>query len=232
MSENFAPPSRDPADDNTLLGMLRVAMNKQLMSTDDMLPARVIAFDREKNRAQVLPLIEMISTAGERVSRAQIASVPVMQIGGGGFILNFNLKPGNLGWIKANDRDISLFLQSYAQTAPNTKRLHCFEDAVFIPDVMTGYTINEEDAENAVLQTLDGSCRVAIWADRVKITAPLVVLDTPTTEITGDVTIAGDVDLAGTLTTPEDVVAAGISLNSHTHGGVEPGAGNTGGPNP
>lgn len=41
------------------------------------------------------------------------------------------------------------------------------------------------------------------------------------------VTINGDVRLNGTLTASEDVVAAGISLKSHKHGGVQPGGGQT-----
>jgi phage baseplate assembly protein gpV len=226
MVENYAPPSRDPADEDSLLGVLRVAFDKFLMETDDMLPARVIAYDRQANRAQVQPLVQMVSTLGQRVNRGVLSSVPVLQYGGGGFVLSFNLKEGDLGWIKASDRDISLFLQSYALAAPNTKRLHDFSDAVFIPDVMRGYAINGEDAENAVLQTLDGTCRVALWSDKIKLTAPSVVVDTPLA------TFTGNVQVDGTLHADVDVVADDISGKSHTHGAVMPGAGNSGGPNP
>ena len=49
----------------------------------------------------------------------------------------------------------------------------------------------------------------------------------------GDVTIDGDLTVQGaaqvdeTLTATEDVVADGISLTGHTHGGVQPGAADT-----
>jgi len=145
-----------------------------------------------------------------------------MQFGGGGFVLNFNLKPGNLGWIKASDRDISLFLQTFKENAPNTLRLHSFQDAVFIPDVMTGYTINGEDAENAVLQTVDGSVRVAVWADRVKLTAGAASLT-----ITADgSTFAGPVNM------PDGAVINAIPFVTHKHTGVTTGGGNTGNPTP
>lgn len=74
-------------------------------------------------------------------------------------------------------------------------------------------------------------------------------------EITGDFTLNGNMQVNGNITctgtiaagnftglgggamtsstnieTTEDVVAGGISLNSHTHGGVTTGGGNTGGP--
>lgn len=44
------------------------------------------------------------------------------------------------------------------------------------------------------------------------------------------VTINGDITLNGTLTASEDVIADGISLKTHRHGGVQPGSGQSGGP--
>lgn len=53
---------------------------------------------------------------------------------------------------------------------------------------------------------------IILHRDRIEITAPQGL------EIIGDVNVTGD------------VIANGISLVNHTHGGVEPGAGNTGAP--
>lgn len=188
-----APPSGDPADDDSLAGTLRAAFRKFMQQTDDMLPAVVTAYDRAKNRAQVTPCIAVLTTDGRAIPRAQIASVPVMQFGGGGVVLNFNLKPGDLGWIKASDRDISAFLQSFRQSPPNTLRLHSFQDAVFIPDVMRGWTIAGEDAEAAVLQTLDGSAKVAVAPGRVAMTVggKSVTVTPAGTTITGGLIVDG-----------------------------------------
>lgn len=168
---NQAPPSIDPANQDSLIGIMRAAFAKLMQDTDDMLPAKVVSFDRGANRAQVQPLIRVVSTSGETIPRAQIASLPVLQVGGGGMVMLYNLKPGDLGWIKANDRDVSLFLQSYSESPPNTFRKHSFSDAIFVPDVMRGWALNGEDAENAVLQTLDGNTRIALWPSKVKISA-------------------------------------------------------------
>ncbi|MFC0669465.1 phage baseplate assembly protein V [Azotobacter chroococcum] len=46
----------------------------------------------------------------------------------------------------------------------------------------------------------------------------------------GGVTILGDVTITGLVTVSEDVVAAGISLVQHVHGGVLSGGATTGGP--
>lgn len=46
----------------------------------------------------------------------------------------------------------------------------------------------------------------------------------------GGVTILGNVDITGTVTVSEDVLAAGISLVNHVHGGVHSGPSTTGAP--
>ena len=220
MADQHSNPSRDPANDASLLGMARQVLDKFLQQIDDCLPARVLSYDRATNRARVVPIVKLLTTEGRQVGRAQIASIPVMQFGGNGVVLSFDLKAGDLGWIKANDRDISLILQSYRDNAPNTLRKHSFSDAVFIPDVMHGVTVDAEDAHHAVLQTLDGLVRVAIWPDRIKMTAgDLVVMIGPDEiQVTGHVKFTGGIEIDG------------IEFGTHVHTGVTPGGGTTGEP--
>jgi len=173
MTEGYAPPSRNPADNDTLTGLLRLVLTKFLQATDDMLPAQVIAYDVETNMAQVQPIIQMVSTTSQVIPRAQVASVPVLQMSGGGFVMRFPINSGDLGWIKANDRDISLFKQTMQQAQPNTQRKHSFEDAIFIPQTAWSLiTLASEDAGNAVFQNDDGTVKIALWPDLIKILAP------------------------------------------------------------
>jgi len=230
-----APPSIDPADEGTLLGVFKLVLSKFLANTDDCLPAIVKGYDRASNRATVQPLIQKVSTINQTFSRAPVASVPVFQIGGGNVALLFNINPGDLGWIKATDRDISLFMQNFAENGPNTDRMHSFEDAVFFPDNMRGYTINAEDEENCVLQTLDGTQRISIWPDRIKMTSGSSAITIQDTQITIDtdlVTFTGDINgtgargvglgeaaFAGILRGATDVIGGpnNISLSTHVH---------------
>lgn len=172
-----ANPSVDPANEDSLLGLMKVVIGKAIQEMDNVLPATIIAYDRVTNRAQVQPQIRIVNTNGQSISRAQIASVPVYQYGGGGFLLNFPLKPGSLGWIIACDRDISQFLQSYSQASPNTYRKKNFSDSFFLPDIMTGYTIASEDSENAVLQNLDGTVKISLGVNSIKIFSPTITLN-------------------------------------------------------
>lgn len=185
-------PNIDPADNDTLAGVIRFAFSQLMRNVDGMLPARVLAYDRTANRVQVEIMIAMVTTSGQQVSRAQIANIPVINIGGGGYILNFPLKPNDLGFIIANDRDISLFLQSMVESPPNTQRVKNFADSVFIPSILNGYTINGEDADNAVLQNLDGTVRISLGTDSVTISASAnVTIDAPVTTVTGELVVEG-----------------------------------------
>lgn len=208
--------SKDPSFGlGDMSGAMREILGKFLRSSiDDMLPAKIVSYDREKNRATVEPLVAMIKTDGTTIARNQVASIPVMNFGGGGFVLSFNMNPGDLGWIKASDRDISNFLKGYGQSSPNTFRAHDFSDSVFIPDVMTGYTIDSEDSQNAVLQSLDGSVRVSLFPAKLKLTAPVIEFDTPSATFTGDVQIDGNATLGSgggqPIARTGDAVAGGV----------------------
>lgn len=207
-------PNINPADNDTLAGVLRFAFSQLMRNVDGMLPARVLAYDRTANRVQVELMIAMVSTSGAQVSRAQIANIPVINFGGGGYILNFPLTVGDLGFVIANDRDISLFLQSYSESPPNTQRVKSFSDAVFIPSVLANYTTTGQDG-NAVLQNLDGTIRISLSENQVELYAKQsgsppneykvtvsktgvtitsvnnITLDSPITTVTGELVVQG-----------------------------------------
>ena len=66
---------------------------------------------------------------------------------------------------------------------------------------------------------------VTVRAPVVKVEASTkVTLTTPLVEMTQDLSVGGSISVVG------DVVADGISLTAHAHGGVTPGGGNTGVP--
>lgn len=169
-------PTIDNANSGSLPGLFNAFMKTMKINLDDCMPATVIGYDRASNRASIQPQMSMVLSDGTIKPRGAIASIPVMTLGGGGFFINFPLVGGSRGWIKSTDRDMSLYLQSMQQQAPNTQRMHSFEDSFFVPDVVGGYTINAEDANNMVISSMDGTIRVALWSDQVKLTAPLVTV--------------------------------------------------------
>ena len=116
---SYSPPSIEPASYGSESGLLKSSFRKQMELMDDCLPAKVISYDRSTNTAQVQPLISVKNTDNELYSRAQLGSIPVLALGGGGFVVNFPLAPGDTGWVKANNRDISNYVDTKKEVEPN-----------------------------------------------------------------------------------------------------------------
>lgn len=236
-------PSKPPAIDGNLSAAFAFIFRKLLEQTDGQLPAKVISYNRTSNRAQVQPLISIISTSGQRIGRAPVAAVPVLALGGGNFFVNFPLGPGDTGWIEASDRDISLFLQSAQQSPPNDTRIHSFESGRFVPDVFDKYTFTP-DAGALVISSLDGSTRLVMSAGKITLIAADIEIQSTTLNInnSGAMTVntgtynQNTTGGAGSTTTgkvvlPDDTTIGGTAWRGHNH--HENGAGsNTNGVNP
>lgn len=168
MSEN--KPNTDAANDGSLPGQLDAALRAFFLEKfEGMLPATVVSYDDATNRAVIKPLVMVGTTSGAKVSRAQVSGIPVYRFGGGGFFMRFPIKPGDFGWIKANDRDISLvFQRGGLEDWPNTERMHKFSDAVFFPDTFKQWVISGENADKAVWQTMDGDTCISLGAGEIK----------------------------------------------------------------
>ena len=164
-------PNADSANNDSLAGGVDAFMSGWVRDNlDDMLPAVVVSYDPAKNRATLQPLVMIGTTDGSKKPRARIENIPVFRYGAGGFFQRFPVKAGDFGWIKANDRDISLVLQRGGQQDwPNTKRRHNFSDAMFYPDTIKDWVVSGADLEAMTLQSLDGNSVVSIAQDAIEL---------------------------------------------------------------
>lgn len=140
-------PSYNPADVNTLDGMNNFFSDKISMNIDCAIPAIVQSYDRTTNRAVVKPAITGVASQGQKVSKAALTNIPVLQLGG--HIL-LPVKENTTGWLIACDRNISIFKQNLTESAPNDYRKHKFEDSFFIPDA-----INVQGVEDLTIDAKD-----------------------------------------------------------------------------
>lgn len=172
-------PVNDQANTGSLTGLNKEVLVKWLREeVDDCLPARVISYDDATNRATIRPIVQLGLSDGSKLSRGQIANIPVYRFGGGGFFMRFPVKPGDLGWLKANDRDISLTMQAGGgEDWPNTKRLHSFSDAVFYPDTFKQWVISAANADAAVWQSMDGEVCISLASDGISLSVGSVKLE-------------------------------------------------------
>lgn len=208
-----SPPNLDKANDGDFAGVMTDVLQNFLRGVDDMIPAKVVSYDDTTNRAVIKPLVMIGTTDGQKISRAQLSNIPVFRFGGGGFFIRFPVKPGDFGWLKATDRDMSLIMQRGGlEDWPNTLRQHSFSDGMFFPDTLKSWVIDGANADALVIQSLDGSVCVSLHSGKVKIEAT-------------DIEMVGNMSVTGTMTNN------GVNIGStHVHSGVDSGPSNTGGP--
>jgi hypothetical protein len=220
MADGPNPLRQGPENYSDLGDMLGSILSTFAKQMENMLPARVVSYDRVANTAIVKPLVKIILTASVQ-ERMEIGPIPVFAAGAGNYLMNFPVAAGDLGWILANDRDVTNYMESLDLSEPRTYRSHSFNDSVFFPDSIRNFDTSGEDG-NMVIQNKDGSVRISLGQERIMVKHPTkVIMDTPMVEFTGDG------HMVGTFTADVDVIAAGISLVNHVHNPGDYKAGNT-----
>lgn len=186
------------------------------------------------------PLTQMVDGNGNAYASPSYPSLPHYRIQQGTAAIIMNPRPGDIGVFICSKRDISNVSQGKQPGPPGSTRSFSPSDAVMMGSIYTEdptYYIDFSDQDKILIHAPAG---VTIESDTaVTVKAPKVTIDAAETTIKGHVTVEGGLNVAGgsgaavdgSLTTTGDVTADGISLTSHTHSGVTPGGGNTGGPN-
>lgn len=175
-------PNSEQANSGNLTGITNEFLANWLRNeVDGMVPARVVSYNDQTNRATLHPIVMMGGTDGTKVPRADVSNIPVFRFGGGGMFMRFPIKAGDLGWLAANDNDISLIMQGGGvEDWPNTTRQCKFSDAMFFPDTLKAWVIDGANLERVVLQTMDGQVCLSLGADGMTLKAgPSTIAITP-----------------------------------------------------
>lgn len=197
---------------NTIFSMLRVS-----------LPGIVQSFDPATCTCTVQPAI-----AGQGVDeKGQIKSaplpllmdVPVIFPRGGGCTITFPVKAGDECLVVFSDRCIDFWWQNGGVQEPVDPRQHDLSDAfAFVGPQSQAQKISGISTTSVQVRTDDGSSFIELMqGGNVNITTPLL-------------TVNGNVQVNGTVTSTGDQVAKGISQTGHVHSGVQSGSSQTGGP--
>lgn len=223
-----SPNNQGPQD----LGGLGEALSKILanvaMKIENAIPVKVVSYDRVQNTAIVHPQIQFVIRGGDsgfdptHVQRAHVGPVPVFAAGAGAYVINFPVMAGDLGWLVANDRDITNFLESLNESAPNTYRTHSFNDGVMFPDIIRNFDTTGEDG-NMVIQSVDGTVKISLGQERILVKHPTkVIVDAPDSEFTGNVKIDQQLEVVGNAKFDANVdiegtLMNGVNMTTHHH---------------
>ena len=204
--------SRNNNDNDLLTGAFNVMINHINKKMQNSLPVKVTKVSSDRKFVNVQPQILVVDSEGGTILRGEIKGIPVVTSGAGNFLISFNISVGDLGWIEASDRDISLFKQSYAQSKPNTKRMHNFSDARFVPDIMTGFTIASEDVDALVIQNKAGTIKIALDENEIRIKKDDISIVLSGDTVTG--IAPGGFDLNGFTIAANGAAESPVSLTS------------------
>jgi len=164
-------------------------------NVDDMLPATVVSYNAATNRAVVKPLSVMVDSAGRQIEREPIGDIPVYRYGGGGFVVTLPVQPGDFGWLKASDRDITHNLTATGtQARPQTGRTHSFSDGMFYPD--TAANVPGASGSEMSMRSISGgskldigSSNIGLDSSNIGLTSSTMTATIPTTTWDGNITM-------------------------------------------
>jgi hypothetical protein len=154
----------------------------------------------EIGRVDIVPLVGQLDGDGQLIPHGAIYDVPYLRLQCGGNAIIIDPVVGDIGIALFCDRDISVVKASKAGAHPGSLRRHDMSDAVYL---------------GAILSSAP--------TQYIRFSASGIDIAAQTINIIGNTYITGSETVSNTLT------VAGKSINAHTHGGVLPGGGTSGG---
>lgn len=221
------------------------------------LPGIIQSFDPETVTCVVQPAVKGYESddAGKKssLSLPLLVDIPIIFPRGGGVTLTFPVKAGDECLLIFADRCIDFWWQNGGVQEPVDGRMHDMSDAFAIVGPQSqAQKISGISTNAAQLRTDDGTAFIELdpSSHAVTVTTPGKLtasvqggteINSPEIVLNGNVTINGNLSqgmgdgggtatMLGPVNVTNDVNAGGISLQTHKHGGVETGGGQTGGP--
>jgi hypothetical protein len=152
----------------------------------------------------VQPMVAQLDGKGQPTPHGTINNVPYFRLQGGVNAVIMDPVVGDIGLAVFASHDISSVKNNKAPANPGSRRRFDWADGLYLGGFLNG------TPERYIRFDSSGD----VWIKPAS-----------------KVTVEGDLDCTGTITADVDVLADGVSLHNHTHGGVDPGAGNTAAPN-
>lgn len=202
---------------------LRVAMEGSQSRLWTALPGIIVEFDAARLTANIQPAISGVARTDkgthEAIQMPLLLDCPVVFPGGGGVTLTFPLVEGDECLVVFSSRCIDSWWQLGGVQGQAELRMHDLSDGFCIPGGRSQPRKFNASTSKAQLRTDDGATMIELSPGLVEVVAPTKVsVTSPDVEITGNVTITGNLRVNG------------VNFNTHVHSGVQTGSGNSGTP--
>lgn len=171
---------------------------------------KILSVDTAAKTLDAQPMVDQVTPTGQSIPHGPIHEIPYGYEQGGNCQIKLDPVVGDIGVIVFAHRDITRVKRTWKNATPQTLRAHNIADAMYVRTLVSATT-----PQHTI--TFDQQNGIAI-------SSPLVV------KIEADAQITGNLSVGGSVTADGDVKAGSISLESHTHSGVQAGSSNTGKP--
>ena len=188
------------------------------------LPARVLKFNASDNTVQIELMENELKRDGVSVVLPPLDDVPVQFFRGGNFVITTPIKAGDFGLCVFAERCIDRWFANASKSEPLDFRLHDYSDGFFL----TGFSprpaaVKNVDLDGVCMRTLDKGTYIKLTSGKILIKGDIEqvgnYIQTGNKTLKGNFTQAeGDSISSGTITA-KDMIASGVSLKKHTHGG-------------
>ena len=209
-----------------------------LMRVNTAEPVRVVSVNTGARTVDVQPLVRIVAGGGDTLEQSQLFELPYLRIQGGKNAVIVDPQPGDVGLAVYAMRDVEAFKTAPGQSVnPGSARTYDKGDGFYLGGFLNAaperfLRVTDEGVE------IEGVASVKAHGQAVTVTADTqITLDAPVVQITGVLVQTGDKGSGqssfkgGFTNTGGNITSNGVTLETHTHSGVEPGGGNTGGPN-
>lgn len=184
-------------------------------------PAVVTAVDSVKYTVDVKSAIWFYNVDDNKPFQILIQQVPLVFPSGGNFILTTPVTVGDNILLVISQKSIEEFLTNGANTIDKSQRKFNVSDAIAISGLKPWNNLPSDPLSTTSIdiKTLDG-------ASYIKMSTSEITIKSTNININGNVTVTGSIDAT------TDVIADGIHLKTHVHGGVTSGGDDTLPPSP
>ena len=213
-------------------------IRQQLMRINTAEPVKVQSVNTAARTVDVLPLVNIVGGGGDAIVQSEIFDLPYLRIQGGKNAVIIDPQPGDVGLAVYAMRDVEAVKAAPGQPVnPASARSYDKGDGFYLGGFLNAeperyLRITDEGVE------IEGVASIQAHGKEVTITADTqITLDAPTVQVTGVLVQTGEKGSGqssfhgGFTNTGGTVSSNGVTLETHTHSGVETGSGNTGSPN-
>ncbi|MEX3614583.1 MAG: Gp138 family membrane-puncturing spike protein [Burkholderia gladioli] len=244
---------QEPGDAVGQFGALSFLVNRILSRVHTITLVEVVAVTNSGDLSpvgfvDVQPLVNQIDGAGNAMPHGVIHHVPYFRLQGGTNAVVIDPQIGDKGLCAFASRDISSVKATKARANPGSRRVFDMADGLYIGGFLNGDVVQVVQFSRAGID-IRSPTKITLHAPSVEINANTSFsVNSPQSTFSAAVTINGLLTFVGgmigsatkgaaavfngVLNVIGQIAANGKRVDdTHTHGGVQPGGGNTGAPN-